>query len=80
MQREYLNSVFDLARKVARKDRGREIPDPIRCNEDSQAFYGVLDAQLTTKDGAQVSGDDAALIALDIVEIIKAHLIVGHLV
>ena len=80
MQREYLNSVVDLASKIARKDRGREIPEPIRGNEDSQAFYGVLDAQLTTKGGAQVSGDDAALIALDIVEIIKAHLIVGHLV
>lgn len=36
----------------------------------------MLDAQLTTNDGAQVSGNDAALIALDILEIIKAHLIV----
>ena len=75
-ERDYLNSVVDLASKVARKDRGREVPEPIRGNEDAQAFYGVLDAQLTTKDGAQVSGDDAALIAVDIVEIIKTHLIV----
>jgi len=75
-ERDYLNSVVDLASKVARKDRGREVPEPIRGNEDAQAFYGVLDAQLTTKDGAQLSGDDAALIAVDIVEIIKTHLIV----
>ena len=75
-ERDYLNSVVDLASKVARKDRGREVPESIRGNEDAQAFYGVLDAQLTTKDGAQVSGDDAALIAVDIVEIIKTHLIV----
>jgi type I restriction enzyme R subunit len=75
-ERDYLNSVVDLASKVARKDRGREVPEPIRGNEDAQAFYGVLYAQLTTKDGAQLSGDDAALIAVDIVEIIKTHLIV----
>jgi type I restriction enzyme R subunit len=75
-ERDYLNSVVDLASKVARKDRGREVPEPIRGNEDAQAFYGVLDAQLTTKDSAQLSGDDAALIAVDIVEIIKTHLIV----
>lgn len=75
-ERDYLNSVVELASKVARKDRGREVPEPIRGNEDAQAFYGVLDAQLTTKDGAQLSGDDAALIAVDIVEIIKTHLIV----
>lgn len=75
-ERDYLNSVVDLASKVARKDRGREVPEPIRGNEDAQAFYGVLDAQLTTKDGAQLSGDDAALIAVDIVEIIRTHLIV----
>ena len=75
-ERDYLNSVVDLASKVARKDRGREVPEPIRGNEDAQAFYGVLDAQLTTEDGAQLSGDDAALIAVDIVEIIRTHLIV----
>lgn len=75
-ERDYLKSVVDLASKVARKDRGRGVPQSIRGNEDAQAFYGVLDVQLTTKDGAQVSGDDTALIALDLVEIIKTHLIV----
>lgn len=75
-ERDYLNSVVDLASKVARKDRGREVPEPIRGNDDAQAFFGVLDTRLTTSDGVQVSGDDAAHIALDIVGIIRAHLIV----
>ncbi len=75
-ERDYLNSVVDLASKVARKDRGREVPEPIRGNDDAQAFFGILDARLTTKDGVQVGGDDAARIALDIVGIIRAHLIV----
>ena len=75
-ERDYLNSVVDLASKVARKDRGREVPEPIRGDDDAQAFFGVLDTRLATSDGVQVSGDDAAHIALDIVGIIRAHLIV----
>jgi type I restriction enzyme R subunit len=75
-ERDYLNSVVDLASKVARKDRGREVPEPIRGDDDAQAFFGVLDTRLATSDGVQVSGDDAAHIALDVVGIIRAHLIV----
>lgn len=75
-ERDYLNSVVDLASKVARKDRGREVPEPIRGDDDAQAFFGVLDTRLTTSGGVQVSGDDAAHIALDIVGIIRAQLIV----
>lgn len=75
-ERDYLNSVVDLASKVARKDRGREVPEPIRGDDDAQAFFGVLDTRLATSDGVQVSSDDAAHIALDIVGIIRAHLIV----
>jgi len=75
-ERDYLNSVVDLASKVARKDRGREVPEPIRGDDDAQAFFGVLDTRLTTSDGVKVSGDDAAHIALDIVGIVRAYLIV----
>ncbi|MDG1129314.1 MAG: hypothetical protein P8N68_09440 [Paracoccaceae bacterium] len=52
------------------------MPEPIRGDDDAQAFFGVLDTRLTTRGGVQVSGDDAAHIALDIVGIIRAHLIV----
>lgn len=75
-EREYLNSVVDLASKVARKDRGRDVPESIRGDEDAQAFFGVLEGQLKIKDDEPVSGDEAASIALEIIDIIKSHLIV----
>lgn len=75
-EREYLNSVVDLASKVARKDRGRDVPESIRGDEDAQAFFGVLEGQLKIKDDEPVTGDEAASIALEIIDIIKSHLIV----
>ena len=75
-EREYLNSVVDLASKVARKDRGRDVPESIRGDEDAQAFFGILDGQLRTKGDSLVGGDDAAAIAQQIIDIIKSHLIV----
>lgn len=75
-EREYLNSVVDLASKVARKDRGRDVPESIRSDEDAQAFFGVLDGQLKIKDDGPVAGDEAASIALEIIDIIKSQLIV----
>lgn len=75
-EREYLNSVVDLASKVARKDRGRDVPEGIRGDEDAQAFFGILDGQLKTEGDELVAGDDAAAIAQQIIDIIKSHLIV----
>ena len=75
-EREYLNSVVDLASKVARKDRGRDVPESIRGDEDAQAFFGVLDGQLKTKGDDSVTGAEAAAIAQQIIDIIKSHLIV----
>jgi type I restriction enzyme R subunit len=75
-EREYLNSVVDLASKVARKDRGQDVPESIRGDEDAQAFFGILDGQLRTKGDSLVGGDDAAAIAQQIIDIIKSHLIV----
>lgn len=75
-EREYLNSVVDLASKVARKDRGRDVPESIRSDEDAQAFFGILDGQLKTKGEEPVAGAEAASIALEIIGIIKSHLIV----
>jgi type I restriction enzyme R subunit len=73
---EYLNGVLDLAGKVARKDRGRDVPPPIRDSEDGQAFFGLIDGKLTDKDGKAIDANEAARIALAIIEIIKAHHIV----
>lgn len=75
-EREYLNSVVDLASKVARKDRGRDVPEGIRGDEDAQAFFGILDGQLKTKGDEPVASDDSAAIAQQIIAIIKSHLIV----
>ena len=75
-ERDYLKSVVDLASKVARKDRGRDVPEKIRGDEDAQAFFGILDGQLQTKGKEPVAGDEAASIALEIIGIIKSYLIV----
>ncbi|MBO9463948.1 type I restriction endonuclease subunit R [Tropicibacter sp. R15_0] len=75
-EREYLNSVVDLASKVARKDRGRDVPESIRGDEDAQAFFGVLVGQLKTKGDVSVTGVEVAAIAQQIIDIIKSHLIV----
>ncbi|WP_292025948.1 type I restriction enzyme endonuclease domain-containing protein [Maritimibacter sp. UBA3975] len=75
-EREYLNSVVDFASKVARKDRGRDVPESIWGDEDAQAFFGVLDGQLKTKGEDSVTGVEVATIAQLIMDIIKSHLIV----
>lgn len=75
-ERDYLNSVVNLASKVARKDRGRNVPESIRGDDDAQAFFGILDGQLKTEGDKLVAGDDAAVIAQQIIDIIKSHLIV----
>lgn len=75
-ERDYLNSVVNLASKVGRKDRGRDVPESIRGDEDAQAFFGILDGQLKTAGDVLVGGGDAANIAQQIIDIIKSHLIV----
>ena len=75
-EREYLNRVVALASKVARKDRGRDVPVPLRGSDDAQAFFGILNGQLCTKDGAVIASEEIASIALEIIEIVKAHIIV----
>ncbi len=75
-ERDYLKNVVDLASKVARKDRGRAVPDAIKGNDDGQAFFGILEGALATADGNPVESNEVATIALTIVDIIKAHHIV----
>ena len=75
-ERDYLNNVVNLAGKVARKDRGRDIPERIRGDEDAQAFFGILDGQLKTKNDEPLERTEAAAIAEQIIDIIKSHMIV----
>jgi type I restriction enzyme, R subunit len=75
-ERDYLKNVVDLASKVASKDRGREVPDAIKGNDDGQAFFGILEGVLATDDGKPIATDEVAAIALTIIDIIKSHHIV----
>jgi type I restriction enzyme R subunit len=75
-ERDYLKSVIELASKVARKDRGGDVPDPIKGNDDGQAFFGILDGKLVDAEGNRMQKVEVANIALAIVEIVKAHHIV----
>ncbi|MHA7901511.1 MAG: type I restriction endonuclease subunit R [Henriciella sp.] len=75
-EREYLNSVMDLAQKVASKDRGRHVPEALRGNDDGQAFFGVLESKLVRKDGTALDEADTAEVALDLIGIVRAHHIV----
>ncbi len=75
-EREYLRSVVDLASKVAARDRGANVPDAIKSDEDGQAFFGVLSGKLAAT-SSQLSADEVADISLKIIDVVKAHLIVG---
>ena len=75
-ERDYLTGILELAGKVARKDRGRDVPAPIANDEDAQAFFGVLEGKMSNADGAAMDLDDVARIALAIIEIVKQHHIV----
>lgn len=76
-ERDYLGNVMDLANKVARKDRSRDLPEPVKGDEDGQAFFGILDGELFGADGTPVDKTDTAYIALALIAVIKEHHIVG---
>lgn len=75
-ERDYLKNVVDLASKIARKDRGKDVPEPVNGNEDGQAFFGILDGALVGVDGEPINKNETAKIALAIIDIIKTHHIV----
>jgi type I restriction enzyme R subunit len=74
-EKEYLNSIIEIAGKVAGKDRGRELPTRINGNDDAAAFFGVLEPALNGADDAEQK-DQVAEIALALIDIVKAHHIV----
>lgn len=76
-ERDYLQSIIDLASKVARKERGQSLPAAVQASEDGQAFYGLLAGKLVSVSGEAVGPDQTAAIALAVIGIIKQHHIVG---
>jgi type I restriction enzyme, R subunit len=76
-EKEYLNNVVDLASKVVSKDRGNNVPASISGNDDAEAFFGVMEpavSYLKTED--RDLHDEAADISLNLIDIIRSHLIV----
>ena len=68
-EKDYLNNVVDITSRVAAKDHGRQLPVSIKGNDDAAAFYGILEPLITPN-------DEAADVALSVIDIIKSHLIV----
>lgn len=75
-EKEYLNNIVDLASRVARRDHGSSVPPALASNEDAQAFYGLLQPALT-RAGNGNAQEAATEIALKLIDIVKAHHIVG---
>jgi type I restriction enzyme R subunit len=76
-EKEYLKNIVDLASRVARRDHGRAVPQVLRSNDDAQAFYGLLQPVLSRSGNGRNAEEAAAEIALKLIEIVKAHHIVG---
>lgn len=75
-EKEYLAKVVDLAKGVARKERGQDIPQSIRGNDDAEAFFGLLQAGLNGSSGLAIPLEELAEISMAIIGIIKQHHIV----
>ena len=75
-ERDYLENIIDLAGKITRKDRGRDVPELLTGNDDGQAFFGILDGSLIDTEGNLADRVEAANIAIAIIDIVKTHHIV----
>jgi type I restriction enzyme R subunit len=75
-EKDYLNNVFDLTSRMARRDQGRQVPEIIKSDEDAQAVFGIIEPVLKAAANGSADENDAADIARKIVSIIKQHHIV----
>lgn len=83
-EQEYLRKAFELAGKVASKDRGAAVPTAIAGNADAQAVFGVVEEVLANKgekspivDPMEIADDMLATISLEVLALITDKLIVG---
>jgi len=75
-ERELLQKIVDIARGVVRRERGRDVPEAIRGNDDAQAFFGVVGPVLAEASGGAFDDDQAAEVALAVTGIVADHRIV----
>ena len=73
---DYLESVVDIASKVARGHEDRDVPAALRGNDHGMAFYGIFKGALRDACGAPMGEDEAAGVALAVMEIIHERHIV----
>ena len=72
----YLNTVVELARKMARQERGHDVPERLRGDDDALAFFGILDDKLAQENVQGLDRDLVAEVAHALVEIVKRRHIV----
>ena len=73
---DYLNSIVDIAQKVANKDHGRGLPPEIKADDDAAAFYGIIEPIIASAVTVDAPKDLAVTVTLRILAIVKAHHIV----
>ena len=73
---EYLNSIVEIAQKVATKDHGRGLPAEIKTDDVAAAFYRIIEPIISAAATADAPKDLAITVTLRILAIVKAHHIV----
>lgn len=73
---EYLNTIMDIARKVATKDHGSSLPREIKSDDDAAAFYGIIDPIVSSAANGNAPADLSVTVTQRILGIVKSHLIV----
>ena len=73
---DYLESVVEIASKVARGHEERDVPAALRGNDHGMAFYGIFKGTLRDACGESMREDEAAEVALAVMEIIHERHIV----
>jgi len=73
---EYLNTIVDIARKVATKDHGVGLPPEIKTDDDAAAFYGIIEPIVSSAASGNGQAQLAVTVTQRILAIVKAHHIV----
>ncbi len=73
---DYLESVVEIASKVARGHEDRDVPAALRGNDHGMAFYGIFKGVLRDACGEPMGEDETAGVALAVMEIIHERHIV----
>lgn len=73
---DYLESVVEIASKVARGHEDRDVPAALRGTDHGMAFHGIFKGVLRDACGEPMGEDEAAEVALAVMEIIHERHIV----